>query len=311
MLDNTQEIVSLLERVLGDASTVSKTDVSFYCPFCTHHKKKLQVHIQLQHWRCWVCNTSGKSLYTLLSKAKAPKEIRKELTKILSNGVYVEAADDTKETVILPYEYEPLWVPNMASPHYRNAVHYMLNRGITPEEIVRYRIGYCTEGPYSGKIIIPSYDSRGRLNFFVSRAFYKDDKHKHKNPKISKDIIGFESFINWSLPIVLVEGAFDAIAVRRNAIPLFGKTVPDALRFKILEEDVNEIYICLDLDARADALEFAEEFMAMGKNVYFVDLHQKDPSEIGFEGMVKYIRDAKIMDRSDLFSKQILEMFNS
>ncbi len=68
---------------------------------------------------------------------------------------------------------------------------------------------------------------------------------KYKNPKVSKDIIGFDLFINWDLPIVLCEGVFDAIAIKRNAIPLFGKTIPKSLHKKIIEKKVRDIYICL------------------------------------------------------------------
>ena len=39
----------------------------------------------------------------------------------------------------------------------------------------------------------------------------------------------FENQINWNEPITLVEGVFDAMAVKRNAIPLLGKFVPKTL----------------------------------------------------------------------------------
>jgi DNA primase len=105
---------------------------------------------------------------------------------------------------------------------------------------------------------------------------------KHKNPKVSKDIIGLELHINWDMPIVLVEGVFDAIAIKRNAIPLFGKTISNTLKKRIVERKVKNIYICLDLDARKQALETAEYFMSNGIDVYFVELTGKDPSDMGF-----------------------------
>ena len=104
-------------------------------------------------------------------------------------------------------------------------------------DILKYRIGYCTNGLYNGKIIIPSYDANGSLNYFVGRAYYDTD-YKHKNPNASKDIVGFELHINWNMPIILVEGAFDAIAIKRNAIPLFGKTISNTLKKRIVEKGV-------------------------------------------------------------------------
>ena len=62
-------------------------------------------------------------------------------------------------------------------------------------------------------------------------------------------------------------------------------------RKKIIENKVKEIYICLDKDAQKQAIEHAEEFMSNGINVYFVDLAQKDPAEIGFEKMIQIINE--------------------
>ena len=48
----------------------------------------------------------------------------------------------------------------------------------------------------------------GKLNYFVGRDFYASTL-KYKNPPIPKDVIGFDLYVNWSLPIILVEGVFD------------------------------------------------------------------------------------------------------
>ena len=133
------------------------------------------------------------------------------------------------------------------------------------------------------------------MNYFVSRAFYKEDKQKHKNPKISKDIIGFEMFINWAEPIILCEGSFDAIAIKRNAIPLFGKIIQPALQKKIIQEHVRDIYICLDADALKNAIQIAQRFMGEGLNVYFVELANEDASELGFEKITNILADTDVL----------------
>ena len=92
-------------------------------------------------------------------------------------------------------------------------------------------------------VIIPSYDEKGELNYFSTRAFLMDAFQKFKNPPISRDIIPFDLYINWDLPIILCEGMFDAIAIRRNAIPLLGKNIQTKLMRKIIEKNVKEIYI--------------------------------------------------------------------
>jgi hypothetical protein len=95
--------------------------------------------------------------------------------------------------------------------------------------------------------------------------------------------------INWAEPIVLCEGAFDAIAVKRNAIPLFGKIIQPALQKKIIEKRVRDIYICLDSDAIKNALTIAEKFMAEGLNVHLIEIQEADASELGFLTINKII----------------------
>ena len=124
---------------------------------------------------------------------------------------------------------------------------------------------------------------------------YSADTQKHKNPKVSKDIIGFELFINWAEPIILCEGSFDAIAVKRNAIPLFGKIIQPALQRKIIEERVKNIYLCLDPDALKNAIQIAERFMSEGLNVYFVNLKSGDASELGFDKITEILADTDVL----------------
>jgi DNA primase len=295
------KLLQLLESVLGKGKPTSGGNISFFSPFTSHYKPKLEIRLTPDAagnytWHCWISDKKGKSITTLFKQLNLPKERHEQLNRIIESTKYRVSIKESKvnETIQLPAEYAPMWIKKN-TPDYRNAMHYLLNRGVTVFDILKYRIGYCESGEYSGKIIIPSYDKDGQLNYFVSRAFYKADKFKHKNPKISKDIIGFEMFINWSQPIILCEGSFDAIAVKRNAIPLFGKIIQPALQKKIIEERVRNIYICLDADALKNALAIAEKFMAEGLNVYFVELQSEDASELGFRQITEIIENTDIL----------------
>ena len=300
-------IITLLESVLGKGKINSNDNVAFHCPFCHHNKKKMEVNIVTQYWHCWVCNAAGRKLTVLFRKLNVQREKISKLVGLLDDVEYKPTKTTTDTPVLqLPEGYRPLWQLDELSPEYRNAIYYLKNRGINIYDILKYRIGYCRKGPYKGKIIIPSYDANGSLNYFVARAYYEEDKFKHKNPPASKDIVGFELHINWNMPIILVEGAFDAIAIRRNAIPLFGKTISNTLKKRIVEKGVKEIYICLDKDARKQALEAAEYFMANGITVYFVDLTEKDPSELGFEKIISQIQSTEILSSEKLMEQKIL-----
>ena len=154
-------------------------------------------------------------------------------------------------------------------------------------------------------IIIPTYDKDGRLNYFTARSFEKEPYVKYRNPSASRDIIPNEHLINWNVPVVLCEGPFDAIAIKRNAIPLLGKNIQSSLMKKIVTSIVDKIYIALDRDAIKQALKFCERLMAEGKEVYLVDLQDKDPSEMGFKNFTKLIQKTVPLTYSNLLEQKL------
>ena len=306
------KLLQLLESILGKGKSTSGNNIAFFSPFTSHYKPKLEIDINTDNegrnpWHCWISNKKGRSIYTLFKQLKLSQDKFEKLDKIIERSKYRNNSaniDQIDEILQLPEDYRPLWLERK-SPDYRNAIYYLKKRGITIFDIIRYRIGYAENGPYSGKIIIPSYDFEGQLNYFVSRAFYESDSYKHKNPKVSKDIIGFDMLINWNEPIILCEGAFDAITIKRNAIPLFGKQINSNLQIKIIEEGVKEIYICLDQDAIKNAKRIAKTFMSEGINVYLVKLDKKDPNELGYKKITKKIQDTYQFSFEELMTMEI------
>jgi DNA primase len=207
------------------------------------------------------------------------------------------------ETLCLPKEYSNILGNNDIIA--KHAYSYLKRRGLTDNDIIKYNIGYCESGLYAKMVIIPSYDINGNLNYFTARSFEKDPYIKYRNPSWSRDIIPFEFFINWNLPIILCEGPFDAISIKRNAIPLLGKNIQKSLMKKIVSSTVEKIYLALDTDAMARALEFAEEFLNVGKKVYLVELKDKDPSEMGFIDFTKLVQTSKKLTYENLFEKKL------
>jgi hypothetical protein len=107
---------------------------------------------------------------------------------------------------------------------------------------------------FSGRIIIPSYDSKNKLNYFIARSWDANSRAKYKNPEASKDeIIFFESTINWNEDIHLCEGAFDAIFLP-NSISMLGKHMSELLLNTLYEKANGNIIICLDSDAWNDGV---------------------------------------------------------
>ena len=300
-------LVSLLNRVIGNRGRQLKkaNEYMYWSPFTSHHKPKLQINTQTQKWHCWVSNQGGHKLYQLFKKLKASKEQYDELTDLVGGFQSLSSnREKVKENIVrLPKEFKPL-LSNGNSIIAKHSRVYLNNRNVSNGDILRYGIGYCEEGMYSNRVIVPSYNSDGELNYFVGRDIYEGG-FKYKNPPVSKDVIGFDLFINWNEPIILCEGVFDAIAIKRNAIPLFGKTIPKSLKKKIYEKKVKEIYILLDKDAISDAIKITDDLMKNGINVYFVSLSEEDPSDMGFKKVINLIKETKQTSFSDLMRMKL------
>ena len=284
-----QLLISLVNSVLGSGKKTARGNMAYTCPYCHHHKPKLEVNFtvnkeKVNPWHCWVCNKKGKSILQLLRQAGASQDKINEAKTFVKDTSYVP----TEKNIIalkLPSEYKRL---------------DQLDNNIT-----KYDIGYCENGLYENMIIIPTYNKEGRLNYFTARSFDKNAYIKYRNPKVSRDIIPNEHLINWRLPIIICEGLFDAIAIKRNAVPLLGKNIQSELMKKIVSSFVDKIYIALDKDAIKQALHFCENLMMEGKEVYFVDLQYKDPSEMGFKNFTKLIQNTVPMTYSSLVEQKL------
>jgi DNA primase len=288
-------VISILDTTLGVGSSLKGNEQVHHCPFCHHHKKKLQVNLDTQQWHCWVCNSKGRSISSLLRKLNVDKRDLDRLHKIYGDEPTYSPTDEYVIKLQLPKEFKQLHFKPSGSfnPVYNKAIHYLSQRGIKESEIVKYNIGYCEEGLYKGRIIIPSYDDSGELNYFIARSFYEDETMKYKNPPVNRDVIVFENQINWNEPITLVEGAFDAFSVKRNVIPLLGKFLLSKLKNKIFEKGVKEITIMLDADAIEDSTKHTDYFMKNGIKVKNIIPSGKDAGELGYEKVNNLIKSAE------------------
>ena len=304
-------VVSTLSNALGSYSNLRGNELAFYCPFCNHHKQKLQVNTETQKWHCWTCNSGGKKLTSLLKRLDVDRKTISIIREIYGDSNYNPQNEDegTKVYIQLPKEFISLnEEPKGFNPEYKHAVHYLNERGITQKEIVKYNIGYCKDGLYSRRVIIPSYDVNGQLNYFVSRSYYPEEKMKYKNPPISKNVICLESQVNWNEPIILCEGVFDAITIKRNAIPLLGKFPSKLLVEKIFMSGVSDIIISLDNDAINEALKAAEYFRKQGINVKMMYLKDKDASEIGYDKFYEELKKTKEFSSDELLLNKIMSL---
>ena len=304
-----QEVINILNDVLGVGTSMKNDEQAHHCPFCHHHKKKLQINLKTQYWHCWVCDAKGRKIQRLLKRLHVDSRRLKKIYEIYGDD-YVVYSKDTEEEKVelrLPSEFKSLLkVPTgKVKPVYRKALKYAEDRGITKEDITKYNIGYCDSGMYSNRIIIPSYDSDNRLNYFIARSIHSEEKFKYKNPPVSKNVIMFENQINWDEPITLVEGVFDAMAVKRNAIPILGKFIPKTLNDTIYKKGVQSINILSDGDAQEQALYYTMQFQNQGITTKNIKPTDKDASDMGFTEVNNKLKESEKTGFGDIISQKL------
>jgi len=254
MSDEIEVVLELIEEVLGEPRKVydSKLQYGYNCIECDEGRGKgnLEVSLEKHIFHCWSCGISGP--LGKLFDDYGNKKLKKTYLLIRPEEFKVE--EKKKNILRLPQGYTKVLEASPVYPPHKEAFNYLKSRGITDEMCERCNIGLTMTGDFQGRIIIPSYDKDGKLNYFIARSWNPRAKMKYKNPIAEKDQIIFNEYlIDWNKDIFLCEGAFDSIFLP-NSIPMLGKFMSDLLFSTLYEKAKGYITICLDSDAWESSL---------------------------------------------------------
>ena len=296
------EKLNLITNVLGYYKKQG-TECLFTCPYCNHHKKKFSVNVELNVYKCWICDTRGRNIRRVVRRFGNFTQL-KEWDRLagtidFSSQVFELFAEDEEEIpqrLSLPEEFKTL--TGKITPADLRAFSYLQNRGLSKQDILKYKIGYCSEGDYEGRIIIPSFDLDGYVNYFIARS-YNDHWMRYKNPNASRDIIFNELNIDWDSDVVLVEGVFDAIFAG-NAVALLGSTLREESRlFQHIIKNDSSVFIALDPDAEEKAMKITRTLLKYDVEVWKIDIPEgTDVASIGSEEFQK-LKDNAILMRDN------------
>lgn len=318
MSGDTDQLLFILDNVLGERRkhNESNKQIAYDCPVCAElkgifdggdGKGNLEINYETNAFNCWSCgeehDTHG-NIYKLIKQFGSHDELEHfndlniEFKKVNYDNDDFESYFAGRN-ISLPREYWPLSkddeiIDNGYSKPYLD---YLRKRGVTDELIIRFRIGYAVKGRYSKRIIIPSYDRNGNLNYYVTRHISETKKYnKYLNANgDKKQIIFNEDLIDWDKPLRLVEGPMDHL-VTDNSIALLGKKMYEVLLRVIYTKNPPKVIIILDDDAYKDA-KYIYHLMNTGKlkeKIFICKLHPDlDPSKFvekfGINEWEKYI----------------------
>lgn len=260
------KIKSVLVKAFGAGET-SRDGVNFAicCPKCNDSrksKKKLIVRLDDGRFHCWVCGFKGRKISSLFRQFKP--EFLSEVSDFKeSKAIEVENVVSLPKNAVLLAEYKG------RDPDINRSKQYLYSRGLNDSDISRWRIMASSRGQYRRRVIIPSFDSLGNLNYYVARAIDEESKPKYLNSKAKKkEIIFNEIDINWSKPIILVEGVFDAIKSPYNTIPILGSYVSkNSLLFNQIVVNQCKVFLSLDPDMKDKAYGIASNLSKAGCEV--------------------------------------------
>ncbi len=323
------EVLSIVYNVFGSESkkhNITRNQISFDCPVCDNgrHKGNLEINYGNLVMKCWKCCEDPDGLSGSLRKLVRAYGRKRDLQMYDAvtedfRPEYKRAGftEGYKSNIKLPEEYIHMGTAKQ-NREFTEALNYLIRRGFTMDDINRYDIGYCTEGDYAGRIIIPSYDKDGDLNYFVARS-YVGHRVPYKNPEVEKtEVIINHLSINWDSTVYLVEGMFDMMGLGHdNTIPLLGKYLHPKLFSEIVENAKANIVIVLDPDAKRNAYQIYQQLNSiphLAGKIRVVDIPEyievdgkfisldiaKIREMYGHRGVVKILRYARQLTYIDL-----------
>lgn len=268
MSQEVDALLELLRDVLGDEKQhyASKGQISFDCPVCALEKGldkgdgkgNLEINYARHVYKCWACSeTNGTHgpLGKLFDQFATKKQ--KKLYHILKPEEF-KKIEEVKKKLKMPQGYTKFKDSNPIFIPHKEAINYLKSRSITEDIIEKYQIGYTVTGDYAYRIIVPSFNKEGQLNYFIARSWARS-KMKYKNPPVPKDEIIFnESLIDWEKDIYLVEGVFDGFFLD-NSIPMLGKVLSENLFHRLYNDARGNIIVCTDGDAWSNGIKIYHE----------------------------------------------------
>jgi DNA primase len=276
--------VRFIESVFGGGKLARNgKNIDVRCPICApkdHTKKKLAIRVDDDRNHCWTCGYRAHTLAPLIRKYAGPEKLAEYREKFMPETEqerlrrrYDIDAEELKR-IELPKDFRLLVTAPATDPDARAAFRYVIDRGLTERDMWYFKLGISDEPRWNRRVIVPSFDAAGRLNYFVARAIDKKRKPKYDNPDFDKlPVIFNELNVDWTKQLVLCEGSFDMFKCGDNAVPLLGSDLnEESALFNAILVNGTPIALALDGDMwETKTLKAAKKLAEYDIDVVLVD----------------------------------------
>ena len=310
----TSQKYELLVKLLGPGDIDRRaTNAQFWCPFCKHadaKKRKLAVRLEDGITHCWVCNWSARTPLRLAHIVGASNEIREKLREAYGDGGDPTLVEECEEDVVIELPSDFALVSDeidrgVRHPDKLAAIRYLERRGITYNVAKYCRLGLSNESVFRRRVIFPSFDSEGTLNYVTARAVDDDTTFKYFNTRTHRSSLVFnEVDIAWNRELVLVEGPFDLLAsAGLNSVSMLGSWLDEGyLLFKRIVANRTPVVLALDPDAVSKQEKIARQLLQYEIPVRVIDWSGfppcSDPAAVGNETFKQLVKNAPRYDES-------------
>jgi DNA primase len=295
MIPTRGQAIDFIEKCFGKAVlTNSGLNASVVCPKCAEkednlQKRKLVVRTDDFLTHCWVCGYRSTNLVNLLSDYH-PYLVEEYKDRFGIKQTYKRCGIDLNK-LFSGSENPEILVPKLQLPQgftlmatnlgkglkpVENAWSYLKTRNVSESELWLWKFGVTDYQPprgeqsYRFRVIVPSFDAQGNLNYFSARSYWKRlSGAKYANPNVPREHLIFnELMIDWSEELTIVEGVFDLIKCGENATCLLGSTLDaNYLLFQRIVERNTPVLLALDNDAKNKTYKLAKLFLEYGISV--------------------------------------------
>jgi len=273
--------LKFLRRVFGSSEMDrQQKNAIFTCPACGTGTNKRKLYINLDTWQChcWSCGLKGRTILPILKKYGSQVDVDQFLKYSGSKEkIVLHDSSDVEEEVKLPDGFILLsdYLTSI-DPDIKACLRYLKSRGLGVKDLWRYRFGTARSGRFKRRIIVPSFDSFGDLNFFVTRSIDASTRRKYINSDNNKKLIIFNEIdIDWSKELVLTEGPFDMVKAGENATCILGSSLrDDYLLFQKIVSNKASILLALDSDMKEREHKIASDLSSYGCRVRTMNLEK-------------------------------------